>query len=90
MARRRLPAPRSLPPSRPGSGEGVRSTGLCTDSEAGRDLLLYELEMLTEEEVFEFEAHLLECDHCFDRLHALDRSMDEALALMIRQQIEEG
>ena len=38
----------------------------CTDQKLGSLIHAYELDMLSEEELNSFEAHLLECDFCFE------------------------
>jgi len=40
----------------------------CTDKRFERMLSLYELDLLSPTEQEEFELHLLDCDHCFDRV----------------------
>ena len=45
----------------------------CTNPKAGRRLIPYSLGRLTAEQEFDFEVHLIECDHCFEALRGLDQ-----------------
>ncbi|MEN8149294.1 MAG: hypothetical protein ABFS86_05690 [Planctomycetota bacterium] len=45
----------------------------CVDAEVGRRLIPYSLGRLSPEQEFDFEVHLIECDHCFDALRGLDQ-----------------
>jgi hypothetical protein len=45
----------------------------CVDPELGRRLLAYSLDRLPVAEEIGFEAHMLECDHCFEALRGLDQ-----------------
>ena len=40
----------------------------CSDSRFEKMLHAYELGMLTDDERQEFELHIYECDHCFERV----------------------
>ena len=46
----------------------------CCDRPERSLLLLYALSRCAEEEALDFEAHLLDCDACFEDLKTLDRA----------------
>jgi len=45
----------------------------CIAPQDGRRLIPYSLGRLTAEQEFDFEVHLIECDHCFEALRGLDQ-----------------
>jgi hypothetical protein len=45
----------------------------CLDPKIGRRLLAYSLDRLSPADEIDFEAHMLECDHCFEALRGLDQ-----------------
>jgi len=66
----------------PGDPAAVTEAACCDQPERAL-LLLYALSSCSEEEALDFEAHLLDCDTCFEDLKTLDRArmlVREALA----------
>jgi len=45
----------------------------CTNPKSGRRLIPYSLGRLSPDQEFDFEVHLIECDHCFEALRGLDQ-----------------
>jgi len=57
--------------------------GPCTDPSMGKYLLCYEARLLGEEAERKFEAHILECDSCYEELRLLsevEEMLGETLA----------
>ncbi|MEN8150980.1 MAG: tetratricopeptide repeat protein [Planctomycetota bacterium] len=55
-------------------GSAISEGSHCTDPACGKFLVLYSLKKLSANDNNLFEAHLLECEQCFDDLSALDRT----------------
>jgi len=56
---------------------------VCTDEKLGKSLVLYQTGMMSAAETHEFEAHLLECDTCYDALRRLDADMCRTLHALV-------
>jgi len=48
----------------------------CTNPDIGRLITRYEFEMLSDDEKRIFEAHLLECDYCFEDLYSMSQVLE--------------
>jgi len=63
----------------------------CTDQQTGKLLHAYELGALESSEAQRFEAHLLECEHCFEQIEAFE---EQAFLLhsgrTVRREISRG
>ena len=57
----------------------------CIDPNAGRRLIPYSLGRLSPEQEFDFEVHMMECDHCFDALRGLDQ-----IESLVRACVDDG
>ena len=52
--------------------------------------ILYQIDLLDPHEENAFEAHLLDCDACFDALCSLDRAAIEAMQSLIEEHAAEN
>ena len=62
----------------------------CIDPNKGRRLIPYTLDRLSPEQEFDFEVHLIECDHCFDALRGLDQIECVLRACIDSDTVEQG